>query len=231
MKRKCIILGSIFMFFLVLGVWLNGQKGMNLMSDFWVLEKDGSFNYQDNRIFCVDTEGSNQFEITFGETDFTATVEEQEDGWYMETDRGWGIKIPAENYLSVMVGMTGGSIWMGDAQLVIHDLDAMDLIFEAVQEEQLNYIYDGEGKKKVGESHHLISESGQTISYREIWYDSPEQNTSEQPVEMVKNGRNGRNGENRSGNARMGVKKICLRDGFVVLLFVRVCAVCLQGAF
>ena len=135
MKRKSIILGSIFIFFLVLGIWLNGQKGMNLMSDFWVLKKDGSLINQDNRIFCVDAEENKQFEIVLGETVFTAIIEEQEDGWYMETDRGWGIKIPAENYLSVVVGITGGSIWMGDAQLIIHDLEAMDLNFEAVQEE------------------------------------------------------------------------------------------------
>ena len=106
----------------------------------------------------------------------------------METDLGWGIKIPSENYMSVVVGVGGDTIWMGDAQLTIHDLDAMDLIFEAAGEEQLNYIYDGEGKRKVGESIHLISESGQTISYREIWYDNPEQNTPEQPMEVIKNG-------------------------------------------
>ena len=188
MKKKCIILGSIFIFFLVIGIWLNGQKGMNLMGDFWTLKKDGSLTHQDNRILCVDAEESKQFEITLGETVFTGMIEEQEDGWYMETDQGWGIKIPSENYLSVMVGITGGSIWMGDAQLVIHELDAMDLHFEAVKEEQSNDIYDGEGKKKVGESYHLISESGQTISYREIWYDNPEQNSPEQPVEVIKNG-------------------------------------------
>ena len=188
MKRKCMILGSIFVFFLVLGIWLNGQKGMNLMSDFWLLKKDGSFTHQDNRILCLNTEGVNRFEISLGKTAFTATVEEQEDGWYMETDIGWGIKIPSENYMSVVVGVAGDTIWMGDAQLTINDLDSMDLNFEAVQEEQLNYIYDGEGKKKVGESIHLISESGQTISYREIWYDNPEQNTPEQPVEVIKNG-------------------------------------------
>jgi len=123
-----------------------------------------------------------------GETAFTATLEELEDGWYMETDIGWGIKIPSENYMSVMVGVGGDTIWIGDAQITIHDLENMGLHFEAVKEEQWNDIYDGDGKKKVGESCHLISESGQTISYREIWYDNPEQNTPEQPVEVIKNG-------------------------------------------
>ena len=184
MKRKCIILGSIFIFFLVLGIWLNGQKGMNLMSDFWVLEKDGSLTHQDNRILCVDTEAGKRFEIALGETVFTATIEEQEDGWYMESDKGWGIKIPSENYLSVVVG---GTIWIGDAQVTIHDLDAMGLHFEAVKEEEKNYIY-GEGDKPVGESYHLISESGQTISYREVWYDNPAFDTPQQPVEMIKDG-------------------------------------------
>lgn len=188
MKRKCIILGSIFVFFLILGIWLNGQKGMNLMSDFWVQRKDGSLTHQDNRIYCFNTEGVKRFEISLGETTFTATIEEQEDGWYMESDIGWGIKIPSENYLSVVVGVGSDTIWIGDAQIIIHDMENMGLHFEAVQEEQWNYIYDGEGKKKVGESYHLISESGQTISYREIWYDNPEQNTPEQPVEVIKNG-------------------------------------------
>lgn len=188
MKRKCIILGSIFVFFLILGIWLNGQKGMNLMSDFWVQRKDGSLTHQDNRIYCFNTEGVKRFEISLGETTFTATIEEHEDGWYMESDIGWGIKIPSENYLSVVVGVGSDTIWIGDTQITIHDMENMGLHFEAVQEEQLNYIYDGEGKKKVGESYHLISESGQTISYREIWYDNPERNTPEQPVEVIKNG-------------------------------------------
>ena len=188
MKRKCIILGSIFVFFLILGIWLNGQKGMNLMSDFWAQRKDGSLTHQDNRIYCFNTEGVKRFEISLGETTFTATIEEQEDGWYMESDIGWGIKIPSENYLSVVVGVGSDTIWIGDTQITIHDMENMGLHFEAVQEEQLNYIYDGEGKKKVGESYHLISESGQTISYREIWYDNPERNTPEQPVEVIKNG-------------------------------------------
>ena len=184
MKRKSIILGSVFMFFLVLGIWLNGQKGMNLLSDFWVLEKDGSLTHQDNRIFCVDNGSGKKFEITLGETVLTAMVEEQGDGWYMETNRGWGLKIPSENYLSVMVG---GTIWMGDAQLVIQDMDAMDLIFEAAKAEEKNYMY-GEDGKPVGESYHLISESGQTISYREVWYDNPGFDTPQQPLEMIKDG-------------------------------------------
>lgn len=187
MKRKCIILGSTFIFFLVLGIWLNGQKGMNLMSDFWVLKKDGSLTHQDNRIFCVDAEVGKQFEITLGGTVFTATLEEQEDGWYMESDQGWGIKIPSENYLSVVVGVTGGTIWMGDAQLVIHDVDTMGLTFEAAKEEEKNYMY-GEDGDPVGESYHLVSESGQTISYREVWYDNPVFDTPQQPVEVIKDG-------------------------------------------
>ena len=187
MKRKYIILGSIFIFFLVLGIWLNGQKGMNLMSDFWVLKKDGSLTHQDNRIFCVDAEAGKHFEITLGENAFTATIEEQEDGWYMESDKGWGIKIPSENYLSVVVGMTGGAIWMGDAQVTIYDLDATGLCFEAAKEEEKNYMY-GEDGNPVGESYHLISESGQTISYREVWYDNPAFDTRQQPVEVIKDG-------------------------------------------
>ena len=187
MKRKCMILGSIFIFFLALGIWLNGQKGMNLMSDFWVLKKDGSLTHQDNRIFCVDAEAGKHFEITLGENAFTATIEEQEDGWYMESDKGWGIKIPSENYLSVVVGMTGGAIWMGDAQVTIYDLDATGLCFEAAKEEEKNYMY-GEDGNPVGESYHLISESGQTISYREVWYDNPAFDTRQQPVEVIKDG-------------------------------------------
>ena len=143
MKRKSIILGSVFVFFLVLGIWLNGQKGMNLLSDFWVLKKDGSLALQDNRILCISEKDVNRFEIALGETVFTATIEEQEDGWYMETDKGWGIKIPAENYLSVMVG---GIIWMGDAQLVIQDMDAMGLNFEAVKADEKNYMYGENGR-------------------------------------------------------------------------------------
>ena len=184
MKRKHIILGSIFIFFLVLGIWLNGQKGMNLMSDFWVLEKDGSLTHQDNRILFVDEEDGKRFEITLGENVFTAMIEEQEDGWYMESDKGWGIKIPSENYLSVMVG---GIIWMGDAQVTILDMDAMELQFEAVKEEEKNYIYGKDGKP-VGESYHLISESGQTISYKEVWYDNPGFDTPQQSVEVIKDG-------------------------------------------
>ena len=81
MKRECMILGSIFVFFLVLGIWLNGQKGMNLMSDFWRLKKDGSLTHQDNRILFLNGDVANRFEISLGGTVFTATVEEQEDGW------------------------------------------------------------------------------------------------------------------------------------------------------
>ena len=187
MKKKCMILGSIFIFFLILGIWLNGQKGMNLMTDFWVQEKDGSFTHQDNRIYCFNTEGEKQFEISLGETNFTAKVEEQEDGWYMESDMGWGIKIPSENHLSLMVGVAGDTIWLGDAQLTIHDLDAMGLHFEAVKEEEKDYMY-GEDGKTVGETYHLISESGQTISYSEVWYDNPGFDTPEQSVEVLQDG-------------------------------------------
>lgn len=187
MKRKCMILGSIFIVFLILGIRLNGQKGMNLLSDFWVLKKDGSFTHQDNRIFCLKTEGIKQFEVSLGETAFTATVEELEDGWYMESDSGWGIKIPSENYLSVVVGMDGDTIWMGDAEITIHDMNALGLLFEAAKEEEKSYLY-GEDDKVVGESRHLMTESGQTISYREIFYENPEFNPPEQPIKVIKDG-------------------------------------------
>ena len=184
MKRKYVILGSIFVFFLVLGIWINCRKGMNLMSDFWVLEKDGSFNHLDNKILCLDKEHGNRFEVTFGETSFTATIELLEDGWYMETNEGWAMKRSSENNISVMAGET---LWMGDAQITIHDPSAMGLYFEAAREEQKNYIY-GTDNTCIGESYDLISESGQTISYREVWYDNPEQNTPKQPVEVIKAG-------------------------------------------
>ena len=187
MKRKYILLGSLYIFFLMIGIWLNGQKGMNIMGDFWTLKKDGSLAYQDDRIFCVDVADRKRFEVTLGEHVLSATIEEQEDGWYMETDKGWGLKIPSENYLSVMIGMTGGSIWIGDAQLIIYDLDAMGLKFEAIKEEEKNYMY-GEDGKPVGETYHLISESGKTISYREVWYDNPAFDSPEQSVEVIKDG-------------------------------------------
>ena len=88
---------------------------------------------------------------------------------------------------SVVVGVTGGTIWMGDAQLVIHDVDTMGLTFEAAKEEEKNYMY-GEDGDPVGESYHLVSESGQTISYREVWYDNPVFDTPQQPVEVIKDG-------------------------------------------
>ena len=101
---------------------------MNLMGDFWTLKKDGSLIHQDSRILCIDEAVDKRFEVVLGESNLSATIEEQEDGWYMETNKGWGMKIPSENYLSVMIGMTGGSIWIGDAQLIIYDLDAMGLL-------------------------------------------------------------------------------------------------------
>ena len=100
---------------------------------------------------------------------------------------GWGIKIPSENHLSLMVGVAGDTIWLGDAQLTIHDLDAMGLHFEAVKEEEKDYMY-GEDGKTVGETYHLISESGQTISYSEVWYDNPGFDTPEQSVEVLQDG-------------------------------------------
>ena len=63
----------------------------------------------------------------------------------------------------------------------------MDLNFEAVKEEEKNYMY-GEDGKPVGESYHLISESGQTISYKEVWYDNPGFDTPQQSVEVINNG-------------------------------------------
>lgn len=188
MKRKGIILGSIYFVILVIGIWINGQKGMNLMSDFWLLKKDGSFTHQDNRIRHAKEYGDDYFEVQFGTDSFTAALEEQEDGWYMETSKGWGIKIPTNTPFSVIVEVGSRAIWMGDAQVTIHDLDAMGLRFEAAKEEEVNYIYDGEGNERVGESHHLVSESGQTISYREIWYDNPEQSTPEQQVVTLGDG-------------------------------------------
>ena len=188
MKRKCIILGSIYLFFLVIGIWFNDQRGMNLLSDFWKLEKDGSFTHQDNRIHYVDEHKDGYFEVQFGTDSFTATLKELEDGWYMESSDGWGIKIPTDNYLSVMVAVGNSTIWMGDAQVTIHNSDTMGLVFETAKEDEVNYIYDGEGKERVGESHHLISESGQTISYREIWYDNPEETTPEQRVVTLEDG-------------------------------------------
>ena len=186
MRKKLIVLGCVFVFFLTLGLWQNLERGQYFLSDFWSVQDDGSYTYLDNSIRFEQSGDDTLFTINFGGSQWHATLTDKpEGGQLLKSDQGWSVETKKDMYFSYVVGGTtfyGGS----DDEVIIDDLDAMQLTFGKNTTEERFPFYDTEGNE-IGETIHLLAD-GQTIHYREVFYDYPERGGQEPEVLLLENG-------------------------------------------
>lgn len=184
MRKKLLVIGFIYIAFLVAGVLFNTRQGMYLFSEFWPLQKDGSYTHLTDSIRRLDHDGQIAFDMLLAGQHMMAELTEEEDGWRVTTSEGWEVVVTGEQSMFVE---TGGYVWFENYEIVLTDMEAMGLRFERAMEEERTPFFDEEGHE-IGESILLVSETGETISFREEWYDRPEWNVGEQERILMTDG-------------------------------------------
>lgn len=184
MRKKLLVIGCIYIAFLVAGVLFNVRQGMYLFSEFWPLQNDGSYTHLNDSIRRENHDEWIAFDMLLAGQPMTAELIRDEDGWRVTTSEGWEAVVAGEQRMFVEVN---GYVWFEDYEIVLTDMDAMGLRFERAMEEERTPFFDEEGRE-IGESILLLSETGETISFREEWYDRPEWNVGEQERILLTDG-------------------------------------------
>jgi len=171
MKKKIAILTAIFVLFLVIGLWYNMTPGKFLGGDFWKL-KDGAYTRWGDSIRQTD----DTFEMNVGGRALTAVLSETEEGYRVDFSDGWAVEL--ESLAARLQIEVGGVLLGGNSTYILTDMDAANLRFGRVEEEVSEPFFDENGNA-VGESRYYRTESGESVGWREIWYDNPEWSTPE----------------------------------------------------
>ena len=182
MKKKVTVLVAIYILFFLLGLWFNHQRGVADYDQFWKLKQDGWFTSPaGDRIRYSSTSG---FDLVLNDQSLSASLERHSDGGYRVTfSDGWALETVNFPYLAIEVG----GVWLShDLVYELSDLDAAELSF-APAVEQTEPIYDG-NNQQIGQFVHLVTSTGETVDYREIYFDQPELSTPERETVVLKNG-------------------------------------------
>ena len=180
MKKKIAILSAIFALFLAIGLWYNLTPGKYLGGDFWLL-KDGAYTRWGDTI----RQNGDMFEMNISGAERTAKLTETEENYRVDFSDGWAVEIDKQDAgISIRVGSV--TFW-GDIEYILTDMDKANLRFGRVEEEVSEPFYDESGKA-VGESRYYMTESGESVGWREIWYDNPEYSTPEQDTILLQEG-------------------------------------------
>ena len=180
MKKKIAILSAIFVLFLAIGLRYNLTPGKYFGGDFWKL-KDGEYT----RWGDIIRQTGNEFSMNISGTELTAELSETETGYRVDFSDGWAVETDRHSAgISIQVGNM--TFW-GDAEYILTDMDAANLRFGRVVEEVVEPFYDESGKE-VGESRYLMTEEGESVGWREIWYDNPELSTPESETIVLHEG-------------------------------------------
>ena len=182
MKKKVTVLVAIYILFFLLGLWFNHQRGVADYDQFWKLKQDGWFTSPaGDRIRYSSTSG---FDLVLNDQSLSASLERHSDGGYRVTfSDGWALETANFPYLAIEVG----GVWLShDLVYELSDLDAAGLSF-APAVEQTEPIYDG-NNQQIGQFVHLVTSTGETVDYREIYFDQPELSTPERETVVLKNG-------------------------------------------
>ena len=185
MQKKAIIaLSAVFVIFLVLGIVLHSQQGLDFQGDFWRLKKDGSYAAPGGG--WVRANGDGTYEISLRDNKIiTARQSSLPDGVIrMDYSDGWAVERPAEDAYWIAVG---GYAFGSNADLILTDMDAQDFEFAAAVSEERYPFYD-ENDNIIGETVRVMSADGSSLFFEEVWYSQPEFNTPERPVLVLEDG-------------------------------------------
>ena len=182
MKKKVTVLVVIYILFLLLGLWFNLQRGVADYDQFWKLKQDGWYTSPaGDRIRYSSTSG---FDMILNDRSLSASLTRRSDGGYrVAFSDGWALETANFPYLAIEVG----GVWLShDLVYELTDLDAAGLSF-APAVEQIEPIYDG-SNQQIGQFVHLVTSTGESVDYREIFSDQPEISTPEREKVVLKNG-------------------------------------------
>lgn len=163
MKKKIVILSSVFLAFLTLGIWLNTQRGVYYSDKFWRENGESVFVAGNgDRVKYVKDGANIDFDLRLGGKDITAVAWEKGDKIEMEFSDGW---------TAVLYDLAEDVALPFDDrdEIIINDINKMGLKFSlATGNVRREPFYDEDGVI-IGESLILETQSGDDIYAGTNW--------------------------------------------------------------
>ena len=182
-KQLCIALSAIFVVFLVLGVAINGQKGLHFNDAFWKIKKDGSYALGKDRISVT---GDGEFEILLSGETITARQSALPDGGIrMDFSDGWALERTSEKDFFYDFGSFA---WSADAVLILTDVEKQNFAFAPAAWEERTPVHDADSGEVVGESVLILSEEGDLLDAWDEWFVHPEYSAPERETIVLEDG-------------------------------------------
>lgn len=184
MRRSMVVIGSIFVLFLVIGLRAHTQRGMYVFSEFWKSQADGSYVLWDSQISFSRTKDAVHASFRQGDASITVKLTPEGEGWRAAFDDGSEVSFQQESMLLIE---SNAMIHGEDFELVLRDVQLPQLVFEGLRGEEVYPFYDEEGRE-IGETHSLISESGKVLEFREVWHEYPERGAAKRREVLLQAG-------------------------------------------
>lgn len=183
MKKTIAVLAGIFVLFLCVGIWFNFQQGFFFDESFWRVRRDGSVasGYGD-RIMPLHDGG---FELDFSDAKLHVRAQWVSDEVCQITfSDGVAVEIRQRSDIPVEAG---GFLLGADVEYIIMDANAGNWRFAPAGSTETGEIFD-ENNRVIGEYTHILTAEGETIDYREDFYDFPELSSPKKESLVFHNG-------------------------------------------
>lgn len=174
MRRSMVVIGIIFVLFLMIGFRAHTEKGLYVFSEFWHSQSDGSYTLRDRRISFEKTGDTVYADVRQGDDSFPVRLTMADECWLAAFEDESELEIQRE---SLLLFESGGMIQGDTYELTVRGT-MPELVFEGLRGEEVYPFFDEEGRE-LGETRSLVSESGKVLDFREIWHDHPERSTEE----------------------------------------------------
>lgn len=183
MRRSMVVIGSIFVMFLVIGLRAHTEKGMYVFSEFWNSQPDGSYTLRDRRISFDKTGNTVHARVQHGDNSFLVQLTLEDDRWLAVLEDSSELDIQRESLLLIE---SGGMIQGDTYELTLRGM-MPELMFEGLRGEEVYPFFDEDGKE-MGEMRSLVSESGKVLDFQEVWHDHPERSTEKRREVLLHEG-------------------------------------------
>lgn len=186
MRRKLIVLGTIFALFFVAGYFFHTQRGIYWGDQFWTLKKDGAYASPggDRIRFSPDT----GFSLTVLGKNLTAQLQKPDEETVRITfSDGFSMEREANPMFGLSGIQVGGVFFTHGVTYILDDVDALDLRFAAIDRTETWPFYDENGVT-IGEAVSTYAATDELIDFREIFYHTPEYSSPERTVVVLRDG-------------------------------------------
>lgn len=183
-KKRLAVLASIFIVFLIAGIYFNTMSGLHMNDVFWKKSSD-SYRSDGVSIRYYEENGQGYFDLSYNKQTRTAEMTRSENLVHISFPEGCSIECRTDGDIQAIFSRSGVRFGI-PSDLIIDDIDQLDLPFVNAKIEAQPFSDSSNGQG--GETYFLVSESGDRNYLYDRNFDQPDFSVPPVRTIVLKNG-------------------------------------------